>query len=344
MNSTYQPRVTPWEIEEGDFHKLPSFEEKIRFLIHYAVLAPSGHNTQPWRFKLVPDGMLVYADSSRCLAVADPDNRELTISVGASLMNLRVAAAHFGLGCEVKYLTDPSSSLRASVKISPSKFGYDERAEIFPAITKRHTNRRSYDNRELNEAAVWKLSKYSIAEKASLRVLLSREMQGRIARLIAQGDRTQLSDPAYRTELASWIRSNFAHEGDGISADGIGIPDFISRSGPWLVKTLNAGRFRGRADAQLAAGAAALVLLHGEDTLESLLEAGELLERFLLTLTMMRLQYSFFNQPIEIRELRGKLREMLGLNDMPQLLFRIGYGKPVTRRMPRRPLESVLVP
>lgn len=344
MMTEYRPRVTPWEIKEDDFQGLSSLEEKIRFLLNYAILAPSGRNTQPWRFELQPDGVLVYADSRRRLAIADPDNRELNISIGAALMNLRVAAARFGLSCEVKYeVADPALDLRASVKISTARTDYNNFEDVFPALTKRHTNRRSYHARSLNEAAVWKLRKIATGKKAGLVIIADKARQEQIAELIARGARIQLSNAEFRKELAAWIRSNFAREGDGISADGLGEPDFISWSGPWLIKTLYTGRSRGKIDSKLAANAAALVLLHGEDTLESLLEAGELLEQFLLMLTTMRLHSSFFNQPVEVPELRSEMRSMLGLSDLPQLLFRIGYASPVVRPMPRRPLESVLI-
>jgi hypothetical protein len=345
MRTEYKPRVTPWGIEEDDFHQLSLLDEKIKFLLNYAILAPSGRNTQPWRFKLQPDGVLVYADASRSLAAADPDNRELNISIGAALMNLRVAAARFGLSCEVKYeAADPTLDLRASVKISTPRTNYNNLEDVFPALTKRHTNRRPYHARSLNEAVVWKLGKIAAGKKAGLMIITDKARQEQIAHLIARGARIQLSNAKFRKELAAWIRSNFAHEGDGISADGLGLPDFISWSGPWLVKTLYTGRRRGKADSKLAASAAALVLLHGEDTLESLLEAGELLEHFLLMLTTMRLHCSFFNQPVEVQELRSEVRSMLALSDLPQLLFRIGYASPVVRPMPRRPLESVLIP
>ncbi|HYK88293.1 MAG TPA: nitroreductase [Acidobacteriota bacterium] len=344
MTTTYQPRVTPWEIEEEDFTLLPSFQERIRFLLKYAILAPSGHNTQPWRFKLEPEGLCVYVDSKRRLAIADPDDRELNISIGAALMNLRVAAARFGFSCDVEYNADPADDLRATVRLSPLGGSFSELKDIFPSITKRHTNRRPFASRSLNEAALWKLRKSAIGEQASLRIILDREKLARLAELIASGDRIQLSDAAFRRELGAWIRPNSSHESDGMSGDSFGVPDLFSWGGPWLVKTFNTGRIRGKADARLAVNSAALVLLHGQDTLRSLLEAGELLERFLLTLTAMRVQYSFFNQPVEIPELREELRRVLALPDMPHLLFRIGYADPVTRPMPRRPLETVLVP
>ncbi len=72
-----------------------------RELVGAAARAPSSHNTQPWRFR-VADGVIdVFADRSRALPVNDPNDRELTMSCGAALFNLRAAAAHSGRGARV---------------------------------------------------------------------------------------------------------------------------------------------------------------------------------------------------------------------------------------------------
>jgi hypothetical protein len=40
----------PWDVRETDFPIAGTSAEKLRFLLNYAVLAPSGHNSQPWLF------------------------------------------------------------------------------------------------------------------------------------------------------------------------------------------------------------------------------------------------------------------------------------------------------
>ena len=76
-------------------------------LAAYGTLAPSPHNTQPWRF-LVADGWLTMSpDASRTLAVADPRQRALAISLGCSAMSVLVAAAASGLGMTLEITNDP---------------------------------------------------------------------------------------------------------------------------------------------------------------------------------------------------------------------------------------------
>ena len=90
-------------------------------------------------------------------------------------------------------------------------------------------------------------------------------------------------------------------------------------------------------------GAPVLALLGTNgDTPQDWLHAGEALALLLLDLTVAGLAASFFNQPIEVAELRAKLRKSLGLTVWPQMLMRIGYGHPVPPA-PRRVLSDVMV-
>ena len=94
---------------ENDYPHAGSLPDRLRFLVRYAVLAPSSHNTQPWRFHIAADRIDLFLDESRWLKVADADQRELHISLGCALENLLVAAEHFGLGPQTEY---PSGSVR----------------------------------------------------------------------------------------------------------------------------------------------------------------------------------------------------------------------------------------
>ena len=42
----WNPSVTPWKIKEQDFPNKGSPVNKLKFLLRYAILAPSGHNAQ----------------------------------------------------------------------------------------------------------------------------------------------------------------------------------------------------------------------------------------------------------------------------------------------------------
>lgn len=72
-------------------------DSQLGLLLRYATLAPSSHNSQPWHFVLNDNTIALCADRMRALAVIDPYDRELIISCGAALLNLRVALSRAGL-------------------------------------------------------------------------------------------------------------------------------------------------------------------------------------------------------------------------------------------------------
>ena len=66
------------------------------FMIAQAVKAPSGHNTQPWLFKIAEGEIDILPDFTKSLPVVDPNHRELFVSLGCAAENLCIAAAHKG--------------------------------------------------------------------------------------------------------------------------------------------------------------------------------------------------------------------------------------------------------
>ena len=72
-----------------------------------ATLAPSVHNTQPWRFVLTQGNLEIHANWTRKLRVLDPTGRQLLISCGCALFNARVALAASGYDAVVERFPDP---------------------------------------------------------------------------------------------------------------------------------------------------------------------------------------------------------------------------------------------
>ena len=139
-----------WDVKESDFPNNSSSEEKLTFLLNYAILAPSSHNSQPWKFNVTNDEILVFADKSRSLQVADADQRELYISLGCALENLIIAADHFGYNCSVAYFPG-EKDLVAEVVLEPV-VAPSRDPRLFSAIRSRQTNRNPYEPRAISEA------------------------------------------------------------------------------------------------------------------------------------------------------------------------------------------------
>ena len=72
-------------------------------ILHYASLAPSGHNSQPWYVRLIDDRkMIIGADPERRLPAVDPNSREMMLSLGAFVENLSLAAGDMGYEAQIE--------------------------------------------------------------------------------------------------------------------------------------------------------------------------------------------------------------------------------------------------
>lgn len=337
----FDPRITPWQLEEAEFYELESYREQVEFLLRYAVLAPSSHNTQPWIFKIVEDGVQVFADYSRRLFVADPDDRELLLSVGAAITNLRVAAAWFGFETTVIYERRPEQSVPvAFVAIRETCGPNEDLRKLFPAILRRHTNRDRFTAEPLGADAVAAVCDIVDQNPGTLYLMRSHD-HDRIADLVVEGDRALMERPAVREENADWLRPSESAQCDGVCTDSLGLSSRFAIT-HWVMRNVNVGDAEGRHDRDLINSAAALILVTADDDRVSLISAGEVLERLLLTVTRHGLGYSFLNQPIETAQLRRKLQDLALTRTPPQLLLRIGYPKAVPRPAPRRPVDAVI--
>src|SRR5260370_30270289 len=98
------PRDTPRPARPGD---LP--EQLVTDLLEAAVAAPSMHDTQPWRFRVLHRAQAIElrADPRRALRYGDPSGRAVHIACGAALFNMPLAAAVAGRQPVVQLLPDP---------------------------------------------------------------------------------------------------------------------------------------------------------------------------------------------------------------------------------------------
>jgi nitroreductase len=312
-----------------------------------ALRAPSGHNTQPWRLRLVGDCVELYADRSRGLPVVDPEDRAMVISCGAALAFLVVALRRAGFAADVALLPDPGApDLLAAVGQGGRHDPTDRDHQLFGAVARRHTHRAGFQSRAVPEQVIAAMRADVDRFGAALRVVVDDRTKQQVAELVAEGDRQQMADPRFRSELASWVRSNYTRRGDGIPGYAFGIPGLLSLVGPLFMRTVDLGKRQAVKDKHLVATAPAVLLLTTpSDTPADWLAAGQAVGTLLLTAAAAGLAASFLNQPVETSALRGPLGDLLDPSGgRPQLLLRLGYPETPGRPTPRRPLADVLVP
>ncbi len=336
--------ANPRTVAESDFPATGTPAEQWCFLLNYALLAPSEYNTQPWRFRVQGGSVELYADYSRRLPVVDPENRELLISCGAACLNLRLAARHFGYRVQLECLVfDEQPDLLARLRFGPPEPATPQEERLFEAILHRQSNRSVYEDRGVPQDVLDRLQELAGHEGTWLHLVQESQTRKTISDLIVAGDRRQWADTRFRHELAEWVHPRASGNADGLPAAVHAKGSFREISSPFLVRTFDLWREEAAKDRQLVAGAPVLAVLGTfADSPGDWFAAGMAVERVLLEVCASGLQSSFVNQPIEVAPLRSWLIQALECEGFPQLVLRIGYGKPAPFT-PRRCVQAVLL-
>jgi nitroreductase len=321
-----------------------TLSEKLHFAVRCAVLAPSSHNSQPWLFKVLKDGLMLVMDRRRALPVVDPYDREMVISCGAALFNIRVALASVGIAAQIEVAPDElDADLLARVSVGP---GVPDPAiaALCPSIPKRMTNRSAYREEAVSASLVARLEEAVRVEWSQLSLATKLEDRAAVSALVAAGDRVQFEDIRFRRELASWLHPR--RERDGLSAFSAEMTktlEFATPLAALVVRTFDVGHGVAAKDAALVKNSPMLACIStATDDVPAWLASGQALQRMLLVAATEGYSASYLNQPIEVAALRGALATTMHTAAFPQVLLRLGYGLPQVHS-PRRELDDVLL-
>ncbi|GAA2807016.1 Acg family FMN-binding oxidoreductase [Kribbella solani] len=307
-------------------------------LLRAAVLAPSMHNTQPWRFRFVGETVEVYRDRTRELPAEDPSRRMLFVSLGAAIFNLRVAAAARGSGSEVRHLVDQQRpDLVAVVELGgpPS----ESMAGLAPYLSQRRTNREPFAAERLPGQVRVELDLCARVEGAVLQWLdtKSRQWWTRIATNEAAA--ADDDDEARTAERRQWVGGDRAS--DGVPSSALG--SRVAGGNPVVRELAATVADEARPVADFEREPQLAVLATRYDGPIEWLRAGQALEHVLLEATARGVATSLLNQAVEHEELRPQISDPLEPWQRPQAVIRFGYGPPVPPT-PRRPIAEVLIP
>jgi hypothetical protein len=339
-----RPILNEWNVSADQFPADGSSEEKLGFILNYAILAPSTHNTQPWVFRIHGNALELFTDKARALGVVDPEGRELIMSCGAALLHIRVALHYFGYANCVELFPDASHpTLLARITLGLKCETETGQILLFQAIPRRRTNRLAFLNDPLPETLLQELQGDSESEGAWFQRAVTDDDRMTIADLVEEADQIQWADRHFRCELATWLRPNSRPGRDGIPGYAEGLTDFASQFGRLAVRTFDLGNGHAAKDREVAQNSPALAVLGTDgDTPLDWLRAGQALAKVLLRARSEEVWASFLNQAIEVPELRMRLRNDFGFPGYPQILLRLGYAENVPAT-PRRPLKDVLI-
>ncbi|MEV6715421.1 nitroreductase [Lentzea sp. NPDC051208] len=312
--------------------------EQIESALTTASLAPSVHNTQPWRFRVRRDRIELHPDPSRKLAATDPEDRELRLSCGAALFNLRLALQSMGVRPLVSLLPghDAPGALAVVRRGGTLKID-DEHRALLNAVPRRRTNRRPFLEAAVDPRQRHALVRAAELERSWLHVVTTPAERAQLKRFVQEAHQIQLSDKGVQAELAAFTGHRLG-AADGVPPASAGMRPAMQDE--WTFRDFQGPERHPGKDYE--SDPLVVVLCSFYDGPLGELQAGQAMQRVLLTATTRGLSASFMSQPVEVRRVREDLRRTLGGMLVPQTVLRLGFSTPVPAT-PRRSVSELLI-
>jgi hypothetical protein len=338
--------VQPPQLDPTDFFSLQSNRDKVAHLLEYALLAPSTHNTQPWKIKIEENSCQIYIDQRRLLPAADRLKRDMYISLGAFLKNLEVAARAYGVYGRTD-LADQTDDLVATVHFT--NLGKASQKALSHSLLRAIQTRSNYRG---------PLSPFPISDELrnfvsglshkqiKLHLIEDRQKLEKLASLTAEGLRLAYKNPAFRREISSWIRPNSSRRKTGIPGYSLRMPSLTSHIIPKMIRFRDIGPKLAELNYRSFVTASAAVVFTAEkEEPKTWLAIGQAAEEIFLKLESLEAAASIYVAAIEMGDLNQSVKNVLGIKakDEPQFLFCI--GKPLWPKVysPRESLKSKLI-
>ena len=340
-----------WNIEPLD-HLPTDSSEALMHLVRWAVLAPSAHNAQPWKFEVQSQEELLVIEHDWSRPVSVTGTRQAWISIGCALRNLIVAAEYYGYGyqaftfigkCAVgfKLIPDGDKKLHAN------------RDELL-AIKSRRMNRGKYDltravSASIIEEAQTALKKHNeiVPDKLTLDFISDPLTKSAIAEIQYLADRYVVAKNEFRKELSRYMLPNDSQQPRGMPGSTFGLSDEMA------LHLCDELKKDGPFDVNLAVGFAAatrdgiksapLIGVISVDRVfwASILMAGAFFQKLALIAEKNRLGISVHAALVEAEVFNKLLRLRLGRSERPTVIFRMGYPLENRPHSPRLPAEFV---
>ena len=359
----------------GVVGKQPLAGHPLADVLDLARWAPSGDNSQPWRFELVSDShVVVHAFDTRRHCVYDLDGRASQLSVGALLETMRIAASarRFEMRTE-RRIDAPDEHPLIDAWFTPSSISADP---LHAAILKRSVQRKPLSSRRLDERARAELER-SVGPAYGVIWFESLHDRARMAWLAVRSAKIRLTIPeayAVHRDIIEW-NARFSEErvpDQALGADPMTLQSMKWAMASWSrIETMNrffGGTVMPRIQLDLLPGLRcaahfAIVANAAPSGIDAQLAAGAAVQRFWLTATSLGLQLQPQYTPIVFAgyaragkrftqvapaiqragEVARSLERLLGgRSDRAIFLGRVGHGPVAVARSLRLPLERLL--
>lgn len=332
-----------WKISRGQFYRLKSERERLKFLLGYAILAPSTHNSQPWKFKLDGKKVEIKADYTKALVESDEGNRFLYFSLGCALQNLLVAADYYGYKTRVQYSNRGKDGRVVRVSFREPRRWQKRRKSNHQLhlINRRFTDRVEYSGKWPDRRVLAKVEKLSGAEVGVC--FTDREDVGEVLEIARESVAVVARRRLFQKELAVYLKSNLTNSGLGMPGFVSGFPTPVSFVTSYMMKHFNLGILIIKNDEKLIEKTRVFgVVSSKRDDQISWVKGGQLYQQVALELTRCELSVQPMASVGQVKNCWKRLGGVMGVKARVQILFRVGYGRKKPLHTPRLRIDEVI--
>ncbi|HAZ28724.1 MAG TPA: hypothetical protein DCY48_03035 [Candidatus Magasanikbacteria bacterium] len=325
-----------WTVKPEQFPYNGNLVDHIHFLLRYAILAPSSHNSQPWRFFVSANSLDISFNEKRLLPVSDPLNRLAYIALGCALQNIRIAADYFGLQMVCMYLPNGEiGSPAVHIQFSTIGKGKKDVTHLIHAIPERRSNRMPYTPKPIPDLFLHKLRELSFGQN-NIFCTTTVEMRNHIADVLMKARLTLFDHVPFRVELAGYKRHNLTRLGTGMPGFTMGFPLLMSFVAPWAVRKFNVIKLLQEKEERLLREQSPCFLIFGtkEDMPHHWVKSGECLQKILLEAERAGIHSSISVFP-RTSDALAVYRSVAPTGYSPHMFCRLGFSHERPRHSPR---------
>lgn len=317
---------------------MPKFPKSfLHSIITAATLAPSSHNSQPWKFVPNENSLSLFVHPQRRLAISDINDRQLHISLGCAITNAVVAAEYRNYAVEVRYFPDPANQmLVATMYFTASTTSVKKKEHLALSVPVRVTNRNPYENRLPPESFLNGI-KTLATEDLRIDFIRTQEQKNEIANIVLASIGEAMADRNFREELSKYMKSNITKSSIGMPGFGFGFPLLVSLIVPTILRYVDMSKISRKQDESLLKKSTPLFIAIStrSDDKVSWIRAGQVYEQIALRATRIKLSTAILAAPIQISDYYKGLQNVIKTEFRPQVFFRVGYTDKTVPHSPR---------
>lgn len=354
-------------------------KENIKKIIEVAVNAPSGENSQPWRFEVEGNKIRIFNLLERDQSLYNFGQRGSLVAHGALIENISITAPIFGYSAIINLLPDNKNpNFIATINLDELLPGQQKDESLYSCIIKRATNRKPYKKTPLSDEQFKDLkntaSTASEMGEGEVIFIQDSEKMKDVAKAGSVNEQVMFGNKFIHNfffEHINWTEKEELEKRLGFYIKTLELPPpaqvalRLFRYWPVmnLLNKLGLNKIIAKGNAVNYANSSAMMVFSVKNNFpRDFIIAGRLMQRLWLKATAMGLSAQpiagmlFFMQaiiggetnkfaPFQIELIKNayaKIKDVFGINnEIPVMILRVGYGGEPTARSSKKPPEVI---